>query len=79
MYQISKLTSGEPQFGAVKRPRSRARAGFPAHAALMDVNITVLEGMNLRSVRPGFCRLICFPLKFRSEEAARDRSAYVKE
>ena len=54
-------------------------AGFPAHAALMNKNILILEGLNLRSVRPGFYRLVCFPLKLKSVEAAPVRAVLVKE
>ena len=51
---------------------------FPAHASLMKKNILILEGLNLRLVRPGWYRLICLPLKLKSREAAPARAILVK-
>ena len=38
--------------------------GHPVHVTLLEKEIVILEGVDLRSVEPGDFELICMPLKF---------------
>ena len=38
--------------------------GHPVHVALLEKEIVILEGVDLRSVEPGDYEIICMPLKF---------------
>lgn len=38
--------------------------GHPVHVTLLEKEIVILEGLDLRAVRPGDYELICMPLKY---------------
>lgn len=43
---------------------------FPAHCKILENNIFVLEGINLKGVLPGRYTLFCLPLKIKDGEAS---------
>ena len=59
--------------------------GVETHQALLRAGIWVIEGLNLRPVRPGRVQLVCLPLKIAGGDGAparalvRPMSRFVKE
>jgi arylformamidase len=49
------------------------------HRTLLEAGIIILEGLNLRDVRPGFYQLICLPLKLAGSEGAPARAVLIEE
>ena len=50
---------------------------FPAHHRLLEKNIFILEGINLREVPPGNYTLLCLPLKIKDCEGSPVRAVLV--
>ncbi len=44
--------------------------GFPAHRALLDAGVIILEGLDLSAVPPGAYELLCLPLKLLGGDGA---------
>lgn len=42
----------------------------PTHHRLMDAGVYILEGLNLKSVKPGWYELICLPLNIQNGDGA---------
>ncbi|MBF0476596.1 MAG: cyclase family protein, partial [Deltaproteobacteria bacterium] len=53
--------------------------GFPAHHLLLENDILILEGINLRDVPPGRYSLICLPLKISAGEASPVRAVLMAD
>lgn len=51
----------------------------PTHLVLLRAGIVVLEGLDLRQVRPGPYRLICLPLRLAGADGAPARAVLVDE
>ncbi len=49
------------------------------HLVLLQNNVIVIEGLDLRNVEPGDYELICLPLKLMNAEGAPARAALIKE
>jgi len=52
----------------------RDQPGYPAHRALMQRGVVILEGLRLKDVEPGSYTLICAPLKLKGIDAAPARA-----
>ena len=50
------------------------RSDFPVHHILLENQIVIIEGLNLRHVYPGKYFLVCLSLKFSNAEAAPARA-----
>lgn len=62
----------------VERFDSVAR-GAPTHHALLEEEIVIVEGLNLRGVAAGVYSLICLPVKIEHSDGAPCRAILVKE
>lgn len=51
---------------------------FPVHRTLLENNILLLEGINLKHVLPGHYTLVCLPLKIKEGEASPVRAVLLK-
>jgi arylformamidase len=49
------------------------------HKILLDSGIVIVEGLNLRNVKPGFYRFCCLPLKFKGLDGAPARAILIDE
>jgi arylformamidase len=49
------------------------------HRILLKAGVIVLEGLDLRDVRPGSYRLICLPLKLAGSDGAPSRAVLIEE
>lgn len=49
------------------------------HRILLEAGIIILEGLNLREVKPGEYQLICLPLKLAGSEGAPARAILIQE
>lgn len=54
-------------------------AKTPTHQILLEAGIIIIEGLNLREVRPGFYQLICLPIKLVDSEGAPARAVLIEE
>jgi arylformamidase len=45
-------------------------ADLPAHRELLSAGVAIVEGLDLSSVEPGECEILCLPLAIRDGEAA---------
>jgi arylformamidase len=52
---------------------------LPAHRALLDNEIVVVEGLDLRQVSPGRFNLVCLPMKIEGSEGAPARVILLPE
>jgi arylformamidase len=48
------------------------------HRILLDANIIIIEGLDLRYIRPGVYELICLPIKLAGSEGAPARAVLVE-
>lgn len=51
----------------------------PTHRILLNNGIVIIEGLNLRTVEPGFYRFYCLPLKFKGLDGAPARAVLIEE
>ncbi len=51
----------EPEYLSIEKSGS---PGHPVHIALLEKEIVILEGADLREIEPGDYELICLPLKY---------------
>lgn len=51
---------------------------YPVHRMLLGAGVVIVEGLDLREVRPGPCRFSCLPLKVRDGDGGPAR-AYVEQ
>ena len=51
----------------------------PTHHILLKAGVIIVEGLNLRNVRPGSYRLICLPLKLAGSDGAPARAVLIEE
>ena len=51
---------------------------YPVHRMLLGAGIVIVEGLDLRDVKPGPCRFTCLPLKVRDGDGGPAR-AYVEQ
>jgi len=51
----------------------------PTHRILLKAGVIIVEGLNLRNVRPGSYRLICLPLKLAGSDGAPARAVLIEE
>ena len=51
---------------------------YPVHRMLLGAGVVIVEGLDLREVRPGPCRFSCLPLKIRDGDGGPAR-AYVEQ
>jgi arylformamidase len=51
----------------------------PTHRILLEAGVIIVEGLNLRNVRPGSYRLICLPLKLAGSDGAPARAVLIEE
>jgi arylformamidase len=51
----------------------------PTHVALLGAGIVILEGLDLRNVRPGNYTLMCLPLRLEGSDGAPARTVLVRE
>lgn len=49
-------------------------ADAPTHHKLMDAGVYIVEGLNLKDIRPGWYELICLPLKLQNGDGAPARA-----
>ena len=49
------------------------------HRILLKAGVVIVEGLNLRDVRPGSYRLICLPLKLAGSDGAPSRAVLIEE
>jgi arylformamidase len=56
-----------------------ARDPAPAHLALLQAGVVILEGLDLRAVTPGVYRLVCLPLRLDGSDGAPARAVLVAE
>jgi arylformamidase len=49
------------------------------HRILLKAGVIILEGLNLKDVRPGSYRLICLPLKLAGSDGAPSRAVLIEE
>ncbi|MBI1929253.1 cyclase family protein [Candidatus Poribacteria bacterium] len=54
------------------------QSDFPVHRALLENQIAIIEGLNLRHVCAGEYLLVCLPLKFADAEAAPARTILLR-
>jgi arylformamidase len=53
--------------------------GAPAHHALLENEMIIVEGLDLSEVAPGEYTLICLPVKIKNSDGAPSRAILVKE
>jgi arylformamidase len=53
------------------------KQSVPTHRTLLEVGMVVLEGVDLRAVRPGLYDLYCLPLKLVGSDGAPARAILV--
>lgn len=58
-------------FLSIERADDRA---YPVHRILLGAGIVIVEGLDLRDVRPGSCRFTCLPLKIRDGDGGPARA-----
>lgn len=46
----------------------------PVHRLLLSNGITIIESLDLRRTKPGYCRLLCLPLKIKNGDGAPARA-----
>lgn len=51
----------------------------PTHHRLLDAGVYIVEGLNLKDIRPGWYELICLPLKLENGDGAPARVVLRKE
>jgi arylformamidase len=51
----------------------------PTHRILLKAGVIIVEGLNLRRIRPGSYRLICLPLKLAGSDGAPARAVLIEE
>ncbi len=51
-------------------PQGPEKAGHPTHHTLLGAGVVVVEGLDLRAVRPGPYELVCAPLKIADGDGA---------
>ena len=44
-------------------PQGPEKEGYPVHNALLRAKVVIIEGLDLRAIRPGAYDLVCAPLK----------------
>jgi arylformamidase len=49
-------------------------ASVPTHTMLLQAGVVVVEGLNLRGIRPGMYQLVCLPLKIEGADGAPARA-----
>jgi len=52
---------------------------FPVHRTLLGANVAIVEGLDLREVRPGVYTLWCLPLKIRDGDGGPARAVLVSD
>jgi arylformamidase len=51
-------------------PQGPEKAGYPTHHALLGAGVVIIEGLDLRAVRPGDYELVCAPMKIGGADGA---------
>ncbi|HUG06159.1 MAG TPA: cyclase family protein [Candidatus Limnocylindria bacterium] len=51
-------------------PQGPEKAGYPTHMALLGANIVIIEGLDLKDVRPGDYEIACGAIKFEGGDGA---------
>jgi arylformamidase len=51
----------------------------PTHIAFLSAGVVILEGLDLRGVEPGPCRLLCLPMLIEGADGAPARALLMKE
>ncbi|HEV8535573.1 MAG TPA: cyclase family protein [Candidatus Limnocylindria bacterium] len=51
-------------------PQGPQKKGYPVHTTLLRANVVIIEGLDLRAVRPGVYELVCAPIKFQDGDGA---------
>jgi arylformamidase len=51
-------------------PQGPEKAGYPTHHTLLGAGVLIVEGLDLRDVRPGAYDLVCAPLKIAGGDGA---------
>jgi arylformamidase len=51
-------------------PQGPEKAGYPTHHTLLGAGVVIVEGLDLRDIRPGTYDLICAPLKIAGGDGA---------
>ena len=51
-------------------PQGPEKAGYPTHHTLLGAGIVIIEGLDLRDIRPGTYDLVCAPLKIGGGDGA---------
>jgi arylformamidase len=49
------------------------------HQALLEAGVVIVEGLNLREVKPGTYQLICLPIKLVGSDGAPARTILIEE
>ena len=49
----------------------------PVHRLLLGNNVTIIEGLDLRKAKTGYCKLLCLPLKIKNGDGAPARAFLV--
>ncbi len=52
---------------------------FPTHHILLEAGVAILEGIDLRGVRPGQYTLVCFPLRIQGSDGAPSRAILINQ
>lgn len=51
-------------------PQGPEKEGYPTHHTLLGAKVVIIEGLDLRAVRPGAYELVCAPLKIEGGDGA---------
>jgi arylformamidase len=51
-------------------PQGPEKEGYPVHKTLLRANVVIIEGLDLRAIRPGNYELVCAPLKIKDGDGA---------
>ena len=51
-------------------PQGPEKAGYPVHKTLLGADVVIIEGLDLRAVKPGEYELICAPLKIKDGDGS---------
>jgi arylformamidase len=51
-------------------PQGPEKAGYPVHHTLLRAGVVIIEGLDLRGIRPGAYELVCAPIKIENGDGA---------
>jgi len=60
-------------------PQGPEKAGYPVHHTLLGAGVVIIEGLDLRGVRPGTYELVCAPIKIQDGDGAPARVFLIEQ